>query len=97
MIPDGLYVCHHCDNRACVNPDHMFLGTANDNRQDCCSKNRQARQRGEAQGGHKLTNEKVEYLRSLPVLRVVDAKRLGQEWGVSTQHLYRVRRNERWI
>lgn len=40
QIPDGMNVCHSCDVRCCVNPDHLFLGTQKDNMQDCMKKGR---------------------------------------------------------
>jgi hypothetical protein len=44
-IPEGLYVCHRCDNRACYEIGHLFVGTAKDNNVDCSRKGRRLRGR----------------------------------------------------
>lgn len=43
-IPKGMYICHKCDNRACCNVNHLFLGTHKDNMQDCSKKGRTSNQ-----------------------------------------------------
>ncbi|WP_198527626.1 HNH endonuclease signature motif containing protein [Xanthomonas sp. SHU 199] len=45
-IPDGMYVCHKCDVRSCINPDHLFIGTAKDNARDREAKGRGVPYRG---------------------------------------------------
>lgn len=56
-IPKDKDILHHCDNRSCVNPSHLFLGTAKDNSDDMIKKGRAIHQKGEKHGCAKLTEK----------------------------------------
>lgn len=64
-IPEGKLICHKCDNRKCVNPNHLFLGTQKDNIQDRIRKGRSKYAVGERHGNHKLTKETVLKIKQL--------------------------------
>ena len=89
-IPKGKFVCHRCDNPACVNPSHLFLGTATSNMEDRDAKGRQAK--GEQCGLSKLTDEEIAVIRtSSDSCRV-----LGRKHGVHFSTIARARRGETW-
>jgi hypothetical protein len=62
-IAPGLHVCHHCDHPACINPSHLFMGTAVDNHRDAMEKGRVPL--AEAHPQAKLGREDVEAIRAL--------------------------------
>ena len=66
MNIDGLFVCHHCDNPKCVNPQHFFIGTNLDNMRDMFAKGRRpdVRKLGEDHGMAKLSEVDVRYIRA---------------------------------
>ena len=86
-ISEGLMVCHTCDNRGCVNPAHLWLGSAADNHSDMVSKGRQP---SKIDGG--IAGEiRQEYLEGV---RQVD---LAEKYGVSQQMVSRIVRGEAWV
>lgn len=84
-IPKGYYICHHCDNPACVRPEHLFLGTSKDNHQDCMRKGRD--NIGERNGWSKLTADEVLAIRRLWYGRI-PTRLIAQMFGVGTNTVY---------
>ena len=82
MIPDGLLVRHLCHNRACFNPDHLEVGTHQDNSDDMVNAGRSPRMFGERNGNAKLTTEDVLEIRQRH-LEGDSTRELAQEFGVS--------------
>lgn len=81
-VPENLCVLHDCpsgDNRACVNPDHLWLGTNDENMNDMVLKNRQAK--GEHNGNSKLTELQIKEIRRLGS-EGMNFKNLGQMFGI---------------
>jgi hypothetical protein len=93
-IPDGLVVMHRCDNRTCVNPDHLSLGTPLDNTRDMYAKGRAnpGRPRGNLNANAKLTPEAVRYIRS----SFKYASELARELGVGQTSIRSVRSGRTW-
>ena len=91
-IPDGLLVCHRCDNPPCQNPRHLFLGTISDNNADMAAKGRAPR--GERRWNARLTVAAVRDIRARSsTVAQVD---LAAEYGVSRAAIYRVVSRQTW-
>ncbi len=99
-IPEGMMVCHKCDVPSCVNPDHLFLGTASDNMADAARKGRMNWKPGEkcalpVRGAHhmaKLTEADVIEIRRSADMGVV----LADRYGVTPTHITRIRQRKTW-
>ena len=91
-IPDGMYVCHHCDNPGCVNPDHLFIGTPKDNTDDMIAKNRNPK--GENHPHSMLCNLDAWLIRAL--LKTQKQTTVAKWFGVSQPWISKIHRNEKW-
>jgi transcriptional regulator with XRE-family HTH domain len=91
-IPAGKLVCHTCDNRTCINPKHLFLGTYQDNAKDMIQKGRAPIRKGAKSAANKLTESQVREIISSPEAMSVLAKR----HGVSQPTISQIKSGKRW-
>lgn len=94
IIPNKkILVCHKCDVRLCVAPDHLFLGTHKENTQDMLLKNREAR--GEKTGTSKLKESDVITIRKL-LIDGIEGKEIAKQFNVSKSTISSIKLNENW-
>ncbi len=92
-IPASLCVLHSCDNRACVNPAHLFLGTRKDNMQDAAKKGRIAR--GPRNGNSKLSANEVRKINEL-LAEGWDQQEIADEFEVHQVTISKIKRGKIW-
>ena len=90
--PIGLVICHTCDNRACVNPEHLFLGDNKDNAKDKMKKGRHVQRYGNS----KLTIENVKEIRRLWITGEYSHLKLAGMFGVKHSCIGRVINSNKW-
>lgn len=99
-IPKGMLVCHKCDVRECVNPDHLFLGTHLDNNRDRDRKGRhvwklipnEAKDRGEACHRAKITESDVRAIRASSL----GLTEMGRLYGLAPRTIWQIRTRKTW-
>jgi hypothetical protein len=92
-IPEGVVVCHKCDNPLCVRTSHLFLGTQFDNLADMTRKGRRSMRRGADNMNARLTEQDVREIRASTEPHSVLAARYGIQ---TNQHIKRIQEREVW-
>lgn len=90
LIPEGLYICHTCDNPGCINPAHLYAGTNLDNVKD------------KIERGHHLYGEQhpCAKLTEIDIIKIRQSNQninqLSQEFAVSKAHIWKIRSKRKW-
>lgn len=95
-IPKGLFVCHTCDTRSCVNPEHLFLADHKANMADMYFKNRGRKSFGSSHYSTKFTEAQIIKIREEYSWRKNTCKMLGKKYGVSEAAIYGIVSRSNW-
>lgn len=99
-IPEGMLVCHKCDNPGCVNPSHLFLGTQQDNMTDMVSKGRSNKTKGFKRGSEnsqsKLTEEQVIEIKSLLAEGNLSQPKIANLFCISRSTVQAIKESKVW-
>jgi hypothetical protein len=94
-ITDGLCVLHKCDNRKCVNPDHLFLGTRGENNTDRASKKRSNPNKGSTSYFAKLNEGQVIEIRKKLSLGI-SGKLIANEFNTTRTTIWNIKNHKTW-
>jgi len=97
-VPEGIEVCHTCDNPICVRPEHLFLGTHADNAADMVAKGRGVSPRlsGESNPSAKLTEKQVQNIRASYIFGQVTQRDIAEQFGISQQQVSNIVNGKKW-
>ncbi len=98
-IPDGLCCLHTCDNRRCVNPNHLYLGTHSDNMHDMVMKNRHVFvpfANGINNPSNKLTEQHVKEIRFKYRNSVISQIELAKQYSINQSTVWEIVHNKIW-
>jgi hypothetical protein len=95
-LNSNLCVCHKCDNPLCFNPDHLFIGTRQDNIADMYEKGRDNVPKGENAGRAKLTEKEVKEIRELYFHNIFNQPELSKIYNIDQSQITRLINRSTW-
>jgi len=95
-IHEDIFICHSCDNRKCVNPEHLWKGTNQDNMRDCAEKGRMDHRGMNNQGCAKITDDDVREIRRLLEDGALLHREIADRIGCSSKTISLINTGKQW-
>lgn len=97
-VPKGMCVCHTCNNRACVNPRHLYCGTPSDNMKDRVKDGTQSggANKGEKHHMNKFSKDTIDRVKTM-LLEGHSGKEISDKFGISRTHISRIKKGKNWV